>query len=95
MQENAVVPLWTTNSPTAGQSRDIRSLWIIFTTRKYAARKTAGSELKKYDLMEKLSEMLHLITRNSDVVGFTVAEYLPLDEHRLNKTLSEINIFTG
>ena len=39
--------------------------------------------------------MLHLITRNSDVVGFTVAEYLPLDEHRLNKTLSEINIFTG
>jgi arginase len=45
--------------------------------------------------MEKLSEMLHLITRNSDVVGFTVAEYLPLDEHQLNKTLSEINIFTG
>jgi len=45
--------------------------------------------------MEKLSEMLHLITRNSDVVGFTVAEYLLLDEHQLNKTLSEINIFTG
>ena len=63
--------------------------------RKCVARKTAGSELKKYDLMEKLSEMLHLITRNSDVVGFTVAEYLPLDEHRLNKMLSEINIFTG
>ena len=67
--------------------------------RKCVARKTPGSELKKYDLkydlMEKLSEMLHLITRNSDVVGFTVAEYLPLDEHRLKKTLSEINIFTG
>ena len=39
--------------------------------------------------------MLHLITRNSDVVGFTVAEYLLLDEHQLNNTLSEINIFTG
>ena len=50
LRENAVVPLWTTNSPTAGQSRDIRSLWIIFTTRKYAALRTPGSELKKYDL---------------------------------------------
>lgn len=44
--------------------------------------------------MEKLSEVLHLITENSDVVGFTVAEYLPFDEHRLNKMLSGINIFT-
>lgn len=43
--------------------------------------------------MEKLSEVLHLITENSDVVGFTVAEYLPFDEHRLNKMLSGINIF--
>lgn len=44
--------------------------------------------------MEKLSKVLYLITENSDVVGFTVAEYLPFDEHRLNKMLSEINIFT-
>lgn len=43
--------------------------------------------------MEKLAEVLHLITENSNVVGFTVAEYLPFDEHRLNKMLSEINIF--
>lgn len=43
--------------------------------------------------MEKLSEVLHLITENSNVVGFTVAEYLPFDEHRLNKMLSGINIF--
>ena len=50
LQENAVVPLWTTNSPTAGQSLGTRSLWIIFTTRKYAALRTPGSELKKYDL---------------------------------------------
>jgi len=26
-------------------------LWIIFTTRKYAALRTPGSELKKYDLL--------------------------------------------
>ena len=44
--------------------------------------------------MEKLTEVLHLITENSDVVGFTVAEYLPFDEHRLNKMLSGIHIFT-
>ena len=43
--------------------------------------------------MEKLSEVLHLITENSNVVGFTVAEYLPFDEQRLNKMLSGINIF--
>ena len=43
--------------------------------------------------MEKLSEVLHLITENSDVVGFTVAEYLPFDEQRLNKMFSGINIF--
>ena len=43
--------------------------------------------------MEKLSEVLHLITENSNVVGFTVAEYLPFDEQRLNKTFSGINIF--
>lgn len=43
--------------------------------------------------MEKLSEVLHLITKNSNVVGFTVAEYLPFDEQRLNKMFSGINIF--
>lgn len=44
--------------------------------------------------MEKLSEVLQLITKNSDVVGFTVAEYLPFDEHRLHKMLSSLTIFT-
>lgn len=43
--------------------------------------------------MEKMSEVLHLITENSNVVGFTVAEYLPFDEQRLNKMFSGINIF--
>lgn len=44
--------------------------------------------------MEKLSDVMKVITDNADVVGFTIAEYLPFDEHRLHKMLSEIPIFT-
>ena len=44
--------------------------------------------------IEKLAEVLNLIANGTDVVGFTVAEYLPFDEHRLRKMLSEIRIFT-
>ena len=44
--------------------------------------------------MDKLSEVLRLIMENADVVGFTIAEYLPFDEHRLHKMLSELRIFT-
>ena len=44
--------------------------------------------------MDKLAAVLKLITENADVVGFTVAEYLPFDEHKLHKMLSGIRIFT-
>lgn len=44
--------------------------------------------------MEKLTEILHCITANSDVVGFTIAEYLPFDEYKLHKMLAGIKIFT-
>ena len=44
--------------------------------------------------MEKLGEILQLITENSDVVGFTIAEYLPFDEHKLHKMFSKIKLFT-
>ena len=44
--------------------------------------------------IEKLSHVLKVITGNSDVVGFTVAEYLPFDEHRLHKMFSGIKLFT-
>ena len=44
--------------------------------------------------MEKLGEILKLITDNSDVVGFTIAEYLPFDEHNLHKMFSKIKLFT-
>ena len=43
---------------------------------------------------EQLASVLKTITSQSDVVGFTIAEYLPFDEHRLHKMLSEINLFT-
>ena len=44
--------------------------------------------------IEKLGEVLKLITENSNVVGFTVAEYLPFDEHKLHKMFSKIKLFT-
>ena len=43
--------------------------------------------------MEKLKEILKLITNNSNVVGFTIAEYLPFDEHQLHKMFSKIKLF--
>ena len=39
-------------------------------------------------------EILRMITENSDVVGFTIAEYLPFDEYKLHQMFSEMNIFT-
>ncbi|MDO4284458.1 MAG: arginase family protein [Eubacteriales bacterium] len=44
--------------------------------------------------MEQLTGMLHCIIGASDVVGFTIAEYLPFDEHRLHKMLSGLPLFT-
>lgn len=43
--------------------------------------------------IEKLSEILQCITEDSDIVGFTIAEYLPFDEHKLHKMLEEIKLF--
>jgi len=44
--------------------------------------------------MDQIGEVLKLITSGSDVVGLTIAEYLPFDEHRLHKMLSKISLFT-
>ena len=44
--------------------------------------------------MDTLAEFLELSTSISDVVGFTVAEYLPFDEHRLHKMLAKVKLFT-
>lgn len=44
--------------------------------------------------IEKLTEILCCITDHADVVGFSIAEYLPFDEYRLHKMFSKINLFT-
>lgn len=44
--------------------------------------------------MEELSGVLKLIIENSDVVGFTIAEYLPFDEYGLYKMFAGISFFT-
>jgi len=49
----------------------------------------SGGKMK----MEKLTEVLQLITSHSNVVGFTIAEYLPFDEHKLHKMFSGIKLF--
>lgn len=43
---------------------------------------------------DKLSQVLGLITNESDVVGFTIAEYLPFDEERLHKMFGSMKLFT-
>ena len=44
--------------------------------------------------MEELKGILECIAGGSDVVGFTIAEYLPFDEYRLHQMFSGIKLFT-
>jgi len=44
--------------------------------------------------MDMLADILGRIASQADVVGFTIAEYLPFDEHRLHKMFSGIKLFT-
>ena len=44
--------------------------------------------------MDALADILGQITSQADVAGFTIAEYLPFDEHRLHKMFSGIKLFT-
>ena len=43
--------------------------------------------------IEKLSDILTLITSNSDIVGLTIAEYLPFDEYKLHQMFNKIKLF--
>ena len=45
--------------------------------------------------MEKLTEVLHAITDHADVVGFTIAEYLPFDAYRLHRLFAGLRLFTA
>lgn len=42
--------------------------------------------------MAELADILQLISQNSDIVGFTVAEYLPFDEYALHKALKNVEM---
>lgn len=44
--------------------------------------------------MDKLAQVLKLIESNSNVVGFTIAEYLPFDEYKLHKLFCDLDILT-
>ena len=44
--------------------------------------------------IEKLTEILQTVQNCTDIVGFTVAEYLPFDEYRLHQMFSKIRILT-
>lgn len=43
--------------------------------------------------LETLSSILKCITDNSDVVGFTISEYLPFDEYKLHNMFKGIKMF--
>ena len=44
--------------------------------------------------LEELTNILRCIADNSDVVGFTIAEYLPFDEYKLHQMFAGLGIFT-
>ena len=44
--------------------------------------------------MEELTKVLHCIAGNSNVVGFTITEYLPFDEYKLHQMFAGLGIFT-
>ena len=44
--------------------------------------------------MNRLESILKLVSDNCDIVGFTIAEYLPFDEENLQKMFEKVNLFT-
>lgn len=44
--------------------------------------------------MGRFDHILQLIATDSDVAGFTVAEYLPFEEERLHDMFKRISLFT-
>lgn len=42
----------------------------------------------------QLSSILHRIDNTCNIVGFTIAEYLPFDEQKIHTMLSELSLFT-
>lgn len=44
--------------------------------------------------LERLELILKLVSENSCIVGFTIAEYLPFDEEKLHKMFERIKLFS-
>lgn len=44
--------------------------------------------------IEKLSDILQLVSACGNMTGFTIAEYLPFDEYRLHRMFCKLSIFT-
>ena len=44
--------------------------------------------------MEKLHTILQCIETHADIVGFTIAEYLPFDEHKLHTMFANMKLFS-
>ena len=44
--------------------------------------------------LQQLESILKLVSDNTDIVGFTIAEYLPFDEERLNRMFGKLKLFS-
>ena len=42
---------------------------------------------------EKLEQVLHLIDTHAEMIGLTIAEYLPFDEERLSRVFAGLRLF--
>lgn len=51
-----------------------------------------GSSSGKMSI-EELKAILELISKNAHIVGFSIAEYLPFDEHKLSQIFERLEIF--
>lgn len=45
--------------------------------------------------LDELENILNVISVNSNIVGFTIAEYLPFDEYKLHQLFSRLSLFTN
>ena len=44
--------------------------------------------------LQQLESILKLVSDNTDIVGFTIAEYFPFDEERLNRMFGKLKLFS-
>ena len=72
---------------------DVLDPWLFHSTYFANPSLTGDGSSGGQMTMEQLSHMLHTITSQSDVVGLTIAEYLPFDEEKLHNVFSDLPLF--